>query len=195
MKTGIELIAEERQRQIKVKGWTKEHDAEHKNGELAKAAICYADPNVYYHQENRIIRYRIPNKFWPKQWDIHWFKPTDRIQDLIKAGALIAAEIDRLQAQKEEEPVSDECIYNRTLEERQRSCKFCSAACQVRIKEEPVSEDLDKAAEKAAVEAFFVSPQWTAVGKELFKAGAMWQKRKDEYITEDLESYRKDDSN
>ena len=28
-----------------------------------------------------------------------------------------------------EEPVSDECIYNRTLEERQRSCKFCSAAC------------------------------------------------------------------
>ena len=102
MKTGIELIAEERQRQIEVECWTKEHDAEHKNGELAKAAICYADPNVYYHQENRIMRYRIPNKFWPEQWDIHWFKPTDRIRDLVKAGALIAAEIDRLQAQKGE---------------------------------------------------------------------------------------------
>lgn len=102
MKTGIDLIAEERQRQVEVEGWTKEHDAEHKNGELAKAAICYADPNVYYHQENRLFRFRIPNKFWPKQWDIYWFKPTDRIRDLVKAGALIAAEIDRLQAQKGE---------------------------------------------------------------------------------------------
>ena len=102
MKTGIELIAEERQRQIEIEGWTKEHDAQHKDCELVKAAICYADPNVYYHQENRIMRHKIPNKFWPRQWDIHWFKPTDRIRDLVKAGALIAAEIDRLQAQKGE---------------------------------------------------------------------------------------------
>lgn len=106
MKTGIELIAEERQRQIEVEGWTKEHDAQHKNCELVKAAICYADPNVYYHQENRIMRVRIPNRdFWPIQWDVCWFKPSpeDRVRDLVKAGALIAAEIDRLQAQKGEE--------------------------------------------------------------------------------------------
>jgi len=102
MKTGIELIAEERQRQIEVEGWTKEHDAEHKNDELAKAAICYIDPNVYYHQVNRTVSFRIPNEFWPEQWDIRWFKPTNRIRDLVKAGALIAAEIDRLQTQKEE---------------------------------------------------------------------------------------------
>ena len=102
IKTGIELIAEERQRQIEVEGWTKEHDAQHKDCELVKAAICYADPNVYYHQENRIIMFRIPNEFWPKHWDMSWFKPTDRIRDLVKAGALIAAEIDRLQAQKVE---------------------------------------------------------------------------------------------
>ena len=103
MKTGIELIAEERQRQIDVEGWTKEHDANHQNNELAKAAICYADPNIYYHQESRYLKFRMPNDFWPEQWDIHWFKPTDRIRDLVKAGALIAAEIDRLQAQKGEE--------------------------------------------------------------------------------------------
>ena len=59
------------------------------------------------------------------------------------------------------ETVSDGCIYNRTLEERQHSCKYCSAACQARIEElsiadivdehfdemlgeEPVSEDLEK---------------------------------------------------
>lgn len=103
MKTGVELIAEERQRQIEVEGWTKEHDAQHKDCELAKAAICYADPNVYYHHENRVLRHRRPNwDFWPMKWDECWFKPTDRIRDLVKAGALIAAEIDRLQAQKGE---------------------------------------------------------------------------------------------
>ena len=100
MKTGIELIAEERQRQIEVEGWTKEHDVQHKDCELAKAAICYADPKKYYYQANRTLNIRVPNHtFWPKQWDIHWFKPTDRVRDLIKAGALIAAEIDRLQTE------------------------------------------------------------------------------------------------
>lgn len=103
MKTGIDLITEERQRQIEVEGWTKEHDAGYKNSELAKAAICYADPNTYYHQENKIMAHRVPNRFWPKKWDIRWFKPTDRIRDLVKAGALIAAEIDRLQEQKGKE--------------------------------------------------------------------------------------------
>ena len=44
MKTGIELITKERQRQIEVEGWTKEHDAEHTNDSLALAAVCYALP-------------------------------------------------------------------------------------------------------------------------------------------------------
>ena len=39
----------------------------------------------------------------------------------------------------QEEP---KCIYNRTLEERKKFCKYCSAFCTVRIKEEPVNEDL-----------------------------------------------------
>lgn len=98
MKTGVELIADERKRQIEVEGWSKEHDAEHVNGELAKAAICYADPYEYYHQNTRTMKVRVPNKFWPKEWDKKWFKPKDRTQDLVKAGALIAAEIDRIQA-------------------------------------------------------------------------------------------------
>ena len=80
------------------------------------------------------------------------------------------------------EPVSDECIYNRTLEERQRSCKFCSAACQVRIKE-PVSEDLEEAANKFAVSD---SPHFTderayeiliKEKERVFKAGAKWKEK------------------
>lgn len=102
MKTGIELIAEERQRQIKVKGWTKEHDAEHTDGSLASAAVCYAIPSEYRHYSYCPLRKaRVPD-FWP--WDKKWWKPCpkNRIRELVKAGALIAAEIDRLQAQKGE---------------------------------------------------------------------------------------------
>lgn len=89
MKTGIELIAEERQRQIDVEGWTPEHDDEHICGEMAQAAACYAHPNI--------VR-RLDMVGWPESWSIDYFKPTpdDRIRELVKAGALIAAEIDRL---------------------------------------------------------------------------------------------------
>ena len=103
MKKGIELIAEERQRQIEVEGWTKEHDAEHTNGSLALAAVCYAIPSESRHYSYCPLRKeRVPD-FWP--WDKEWWKPCpeDRIMELVKAGALIAAEIDRLQAQKGEE--------------------------------------------------------------------------------------------
>lgn len=125
MKTGIELIAEERQRQIEKEGWTKEHDAQHKNDELANAAICYADPNIHYHQENRIMRHRIPNEFWPKQWDIRWFKPTDRIRDLVKAGALIAAEIDRLQNETEIDKLQNEKTEIDGLQNEKVVCPKC----------------------------------------------------------------------
>lgn len=40
--------------------------------------------------------------------------------------------------------VQPKCIYNRTLDERKKSCKYCSAACSVRIEEEPASKDLEE---------------------------------------------------
>ena len=83
--TGIELIEQERSRQIHSEGWTAEHDDEHVNNELALAAICYAIPDTF------------SQGYWPPTWDLSQYKPTTRIRDLVKAGALIAAEIDRLQ--------------------------------------------------------------------------------------------------
>ena len=94
MKTGIELIAEERQRQIEVEGWTPEHDADHTAQELARAASCYAMPAVGRVPDGTFVG--IPNDF---PFGKSWWKPTpeNRVKELVKAGALIAAEIDRLQ--------------------------------------------------------------------------------------------------
>lgn len=98
---GADEIARERRRQIDEEGWTPEHDAENKRRELIKAASCYlgicgweGDEGymalVYDDRYPRIIG-------WP--WDASWWKPSDDpIRNLVKAGALIAAEIDRLKA-------------------------------------------------------------------------------------------------
>lgn len=93
MKTGIELIAEERQRQIDVEGWTSEHDDAYKYEELAIAASIYADAPG----RRELYGFKEIPVGWP--WSDPWWKPTpnDRIRELVKAGALIAAEIDRLQ--------------------------------------------------------------------------------------------------
>ena len=89
---GIARIAAERKRQTEVEGWTTEHDAEHVDGSLATAASIYAMP-----PRNRLIRGDGGAPLgWP--WAYSWWKPTpkDRVRELEKAGALIAAEIDRI---------------------------------------------------------------------------------------------------
>ncbi len=96
-KTGIELIAEERARQIEVEGYTIEGDNNHDKGQMAKAAASYALAEDYRkHIPEEIVK-KDPPFFWP--WSDQFWKPTseDRIRELAKAGALIAAEIDRLQ--------------------------------------------------------------------------------------------------
>jgi hypothetical protein len=80
---GASLIAAERQRQIEQEGYSPEHDEHHGQGQLGMAAKAYLTGN---------------GAAWP--WDEESWKPTgDVVRDLVKAGALIAAEIDRLMAQ------------------------------------------------------------------------------------------------
>lgn len=91
-------VISERQRQQSVEGWTPEHDDLHDCGELAGAAACYAEytnargwvfpknPGDYQSADE-------PNN-WP--WDPKWWKPTNPRRDLVKAGALILAEIERI---------------------------------------------------------------------------------------------------
>jgi len=101
---GVDAIRLERQRQIDEEGWTPEHDDQHHKGQMAIAAACYAaytaGLSIYKHEKyvNRVVF----NDPWP--WDPKWDKRRSgsKIRKLQKAGALIAAEIDRLKRLEEE---------------------------------------------------------------------------------------------
>jgi len=109
MKTGIELINEERREQIEIHGWSLEHDKQYVNKELVQAAeFCMLTAGMID-----------KNVFWPPSWDFRYARKIlikDKIGQLTVAGAflmaenarrgdrfhderinLIAAEIDRLQ--------------------------------------------------------------------------------------------------
>ncbi|MGM7774374.1 hypothetical protein ACS8AQ_23955 [Yersinia enterocolitica] len=91
-------IANERLRQISVEGWTPEHDDQHSSGELAGAAGCYAK-HVNARQwcfKNNPDDYQCEPEpsGWP--WAAEWWKPKNPRSDLIRAAALIVAELERL---------------------------------------------------------------------------------------------------
>lgn len=91
---GVLAVAHERRRQIDAEGWTPEHDDEHDMAEMPCAAEHYL--NYAISQINGEGQYPQAAPSWP--WDASWWKPSDDpIRNLVKAGALIAAEIDRLQ--------------------------------------------------------------------------------------------------
>ncbi|WP_102798747.1 hypothetical protein [Bowmanella denitrificans] len=112
MKTGSQLIADERQRQIDEEGRSAELDDAYKPGTLTTAAICYATVAGSGNEMRERIRNQayllgMPPNYWP--WDREWWKPgqddsnASRIRELTKAGALLAAEIDRLQRKSKRE--------------------------------------------------------------------------------------------
>ena len=96
----------ERQRQIE-HGFDIAHDAEHNpTGELARAAACYCISNA------RGLLYSNRSLVWPWMWP--WWKPRNRRHDMIRAAALIVAEIERIDRGKPAavthpaEPIPDE---------------------------------------------------------------------------------------
>lgn len=88
---GARRIAAERQRQMADKAWTPEHDDTHGQGELAVAAAAYALHGI---ASNLSAMHVSAMQLWP--WEPEGWKPKDRLRNLERAGALIAAEIDRL---------------------------------------------------------------------------------------------------
>lgn len=82
----IQIMNERNRHQI-LEGYSIEADQAWRSGELVSGAAAY------------LMQISI---YWPEKWDIDMYKPAkddskeERIKELVKAGALIAAEIDRL---------------------------------------------------------------------------------------------------
>lgn len=94
---GADLITQERLRQMNEEGYTPDHDDDH-GTDLVPAAIAYALSSTPPEDPEDAFGHKDPALWWP--WDIHGFKPNGAavdggVRDLVKAGALIAAEIDR----------------------------------------------------------------------------------------------------
>ena len=85
-------VQAERRRQVEAEGWTPEHDDEHDNGEMARAAACYALAGSSAPNDGTAAL--LVSLAWP--WDEQWWKPTTTRRDLVKACALGLAEIERL---------------------------------------------------------------------------------------------------
>ena len=96
--SAIELVQQERRRQIEAEGWSLEHDDTHRSAELTRAAMSYADS-----ARRQLLGASLEHglalpwaAYWP--WDEEWWKPSsDPIRNLVKSAALIVAEIERLQ--------------------------------------------------------------------------------------------------
>lgn len=90
----------ERHRQTIKEGWTAHHDDEHSSGSMALAAACCACNAATWSQRDTSIpatdyaNFAAPGFRWP--WAMKWWKPKSQRQDLVRAGALILAEIERL---------------------------------------------------------------------------------------------------
>lgn len=88
-----EIVAE-RRRQVEQEGWSQAHDDEHDAGEMAAAAAAYAlNASCVLYPANGTPLEAAP-AFW--MWDLKWWKPKDPRRDLVRAGALIVAELEKL---------------------------------------------------------------------------------------------------
>ncbi|MBX3580092.1 MAG: hypothetical protein KF723_23055 [Rhizobiaceae bacterium] len=102
MSPGTLDVLAERERQLEVEGWSSDHDDKHDSGEIASAAAAYALPDPSFrlkrNGEGQVVA--VP-RVWP--WSAEWWKPKSRRQNLVRAGALILAELDRLDRAAERE--------------------------------------------------------------------------------------------
>lgn len=106
-RSGAQRIVDERQRQLVDEGHTPQHDDRYRKGQLAAAAACYACPVQLFTMVQRAGSVEFVDP-WP--WDDEYDKRPrvrgavdrgsqtleGRVRELEKAGALVAAEIDRL---------------------------------------------------------------------------------------------------
>ena len=82
-------VLDERRAQVTREGFFPDHDDKHATGDLIRAAACYLWAATSRHPAACPVPVG-----WP--WEARWWKPGQVRRMLVKAGALILAEIDRL---------------------------------------------------------------------------------------------------
>ena len=101
MSKALEDVAAERARQITKERWTLKHDDKHNDRSLASAALSYTQHVVrrgWVFDNGYTESYtdeEVPYT-WPESWADKWWKPKNPRRDLVRAAALIVAEIERL---------------------------------------------------------------------------------------------------
>jgi hypothetical protein len=105
LSSALQDVITERQRQLSVEGWTPEHDDGHVGFEMSKAATCYAQHAFEGYVRSRLFNGGYsdapPPWWWP--WGRKWWKPKSVRRDLVRAAALIVAEIERLDRADEQQ--------------------------------------------------------------------------------------------
>lgn len=86
-------VEAERKRQIDVEGWTHDLDDQYRAGELCGAAVAYAMATAEFLATGKVAG-REPHPLF--RFDPRWWKPSTARRNLVKAAALIVAEIERL---------------------------------------------------------------------------------------------------
>lgn len=107
MKTGAKYIAEERNRQISEEGYDAEHDANTSVNHLIAAGVSYGMAAIEGQEEDMTAGESAA--WWP--WQTDTYKPKGTLQNLIRAGALYAAAIDRYLTEHPEEREEPELQY------------------------------------------------------------------------------------
>lgn len=122
MSRAVKAVIAERRRQIEQEGWTPEHDDEHTDRSLAKAGALYADVYAegYKAGDDELDD---PPCDWP--WADEWWKPKGPRRDLVRAAALIIAEIERLDRMNWKQlslPSKDTVFVRLSLRRRIKNC-------------------------------------------------------------------------
>lgn len=110
-------VLNERLRQQDDEGWTAEHDDAHVKGEMPLAALCYTMNAIVYAQmtamgmpaqqlTQKSNSAPVPQT-WP--WDRQWWKPAGQRRNLVKAAALLLAEIERIDRADKQARI-DSCV-------------------------------------------------------------------------------------
>lgn len=87
--SAINDVISERLRQVDEEHNSIVQDDEYTNNELVRAAFCYASPHAVGREPSAT-----PSNQWP--WGAEWWKPKNRRRDLVRAAALLVAEIERM---------------------------------------------------------------------------------------------------